>query len=140
MTDHAPTDGRILGSLRSADGSGVVRIEDRFPTSVDDLWAALTDPARLARWYGQVDGDLRLGGTFRTYVVASELEATGRVEACEAPRHLLVRTRETDESYRRGGEVRADRRRQRRSSIRRVHERLREPVPDWLDPGGLHRG
>ena len=102
MTDHAPTDGRILGSLRSADGSGVVRIEDRFPTSVDDLWAALTDPARLARWYGQVDGDLRLGGTFRTYVVASELEATGRVEACEAPRHLLVRTRETDESYRRG--------------------------------------
>ena len=43
---------RILGSLRSADGTGVVRIEDRYDTDIDDLWSALTDPARLARWYG----------------------------------------------------------------------------------------
>ena len=36
---------RILGSLRSADGKGVVRIEDRYDTDIDDLWGALTDPA-----------------------------------------------------------------------------------------------
>jgi hypothetical protein len=30
------------------------------------------------------------------------LDATGRVEACETPRRLLVTTRETDESYLRG--------------------------------------
>ncbi len=41
---------RILGSLRAADGKGVVRIEDRFDTDIDDLWSALTDPRRLARW------------------------------------------------------------------------------------------
>jgi len=39
-----------------------VRVEDRYDTDIDDLWSALTDPGRLVRWYGQVEGDLRLGG------------------------------------------------------------------------------
>jgi len=102
MTSNARPATRILGSLRSADGNGVVRIEDRFDTDVDDLWSALTDPARLARWHGQVEGDLRPGGQFRLYIEADDLESTGRVEACEPPRRLLVTTRETDESYLRG--------------------------------------
>ena len=65
MTSKARSDTRILGSLRSADGKGIVRIEDRYDTDIDDLWSALTDPDRLARWYGEVEGDLRLGGEFR---------------------------------------------------------------------------
>ena len=102
MTSNAPGGGRILGSLRSADGVGVVRIEDRYDTTIDDLWAALTDPARLARWHGKVEGDLRPGGAFRVYLEADDVESTGRVEACEPPQRLLVTTRETDESYRKG--------------------------------------
>ncbi|HVB53486.1 MAG TPA: SRPBCC family protein [Candidatus Acidoferrales bacterium] len=102
MTSNAPGGGRILGSLRSADGAGVVRIEDRYDTDINDLWSALTDPGRLARWYGQVEGDLRPGGQFRLYVKDADSDATGRVEACEPPRRLLVTTRETDESYLRG--------------------------------------
>ena len=89
---------RILGSLRSADGTGIVRIEDRYDTDIDDLWSALTDPRRLARWYGQVEGDLRPGGEFRLRVESADMDSTGRVEACEPPRRLLVTTRETDES------------------------------------------
>ena len=102
MTSSARPGTRILGCLRSADGKGIVRIEDRYDTDIDDLWSALTDPARLARWHGQVEGDLRPGGEFRLYLEADDLEATGRVEACEPPRRLLVTTRETDESYLRG--------------------------------------
>jgi uncharacterized protein YndB with AHSA1/START domain len=102
MSSNTPGGGRILGSLRSADGKGVVRIEDRYDTNIADLWTAITDPDRLARWYGQVDGDLRLGGAFRMYLEGADIESTGRVEACEAPRRLLVTTRETDESYRKG--------------------------------------
>ena len=102
MTSNARPGTRILGSLRSADGKGVVRIEDRYDTDIDDLWSALTDPGRLARWYGQVEGDLRPGGEFRLHVDAADIGGTGRVEACEPPRRLLVTTRETDESYRRG--------------------------------------
>ena len=72
MTSSTPAGARILGSLRSADGTGVVRIEDRYDTDVDDLWSALTDPARLARWYGQVEGDLQPGGEFRVYLEAAD--------------------------------------------------------------------
>jgi uncharacterized protein YndB with AHSA1/START domain len=105
MTSNAHPGTRILGSLRSADGKGIVRVEDRYDTDVDDLWSALTDSRRLARWYGEVEGDLRLGGEFRARVSASGWEGTGRVEACEPPRRLLVTTRETDESWRKGNGV-----------------------------------
>jgi uncharacterized protein YndB with AHSA1/START domain len=102
MTSNARPGTRILGSLRSADGKGVVRMEDRYDTDIDDLWSALTDPGRLARWYGQVEGDLRPGGEFRLYLESNGWDGTGRVEACEPPRRLLVTTREADESWRKG--------------------------------------
>ena len=90
MTSNAGAGPRILGSLRSADGKGVVRMEDRFDTDIDDVWSALTDPLRLARWIGEVGGDLRLGGEYRFRFFASGSEGTGRVEACEPPRRLLL--------------------------------------------------
>ena len=102
MTSNARPGARILGSLRSADGAGVVRIEDRYDTEITDLWSALTDPGRLARWYGDVEGDLRAGGEFRLHIESAGWDGTGRVEACEPPRRLLVTTRESDESWRKG--------------------------------------
>jgi uncharacterized protein YndB with AHSA1/START domain len=99
MTGNARPGTRIVGSLRSADGKGVVRVEDRYDTDIDDLWSALTDPGRLARWFGQVEGDLRPGGQFRLYLEASGWDGTGRVEACEPPRRLLVTTKEVTEPY-----------------------------------------
>ena len=101
MTSNVSPGTRILGSLRSADGAGIVRIEDRYDTDIDDLWSAITDPDRLARWFGDVDGELSLGGEFRVHI-ADAGERTGKVEACDAPQRLVVTTRETDESYRRG--------------------------------------
>ena len=94
MTSNAHAGARILGSLRSADGQGVVRMQGRFDTDIDDVWSALTDPRRLARWMGEVEGDLRLGGEFRARVLASGAEGTGRVDACEPPRRLLLTMRD----------------------------------------------
>ena len=99
MTSNAAGGNRIVGTVRIADGKGVVRMEDRFDTDIDDLWSALTDPGRLARWLGEFEGDLRLGGEFRARFFDG-WEGTGRVEACEPPRYLLVMTkhvRQTDE-------------------------------------------
>ena len=62
---------RILGTLRSEDGKGVVRVEDRYDTDIDDLWSAITEPGRLARWFGEIAGDLRVGGEFRVKVEAT---------------------------------------------------------------------
>jgi uncharacterized protein YndB with AHSA1/START domain len=80
-------------------GRGVVRIEDRYDTDIDDLWEAITDPARLRRWYGVVEGDLRLGGEFR---LSGDTESTGRIDACEPPQLVRAIIRETDESYQKG--------------------------------------
>jgi uncharacterized protein YndB with AHSA1/START domain len=99
MTSDARLGTRILGSLRSAGGKGVVRVEDRYDTDIDDLWSAVTDPSRLARWFGQVEGDLHPGGDFRLSV---EWDGNGRVEACDPPRRLQVTWRESDESFRKG--------------------------------------
>jgi uncharacterized protein YndB with AHSA1/START domain len=63
------------------------------------VWSALTDPSRLARWYGGVAGDLRIGGEYRARVFASGWEGTGRVEACEPPRRLLLLSRELDDPW-----------------------------------------
>ena len=95
MTSDERAGVRLLGSLGSADGKGVVRVQDRLDAEIDDVWSALTDPRRLARWYGEVDGDLRLGGEYRARLHASGWEGTGRVEACEPNRRLRLLTMQT---------------------------------------------
>jgi uncharacterized protein YndB with AHSA1/START domain len=94
MTTKTPGSVRTFGTLRrAADGTGIVRLEDRFDTDVEDLWSALTDPDRLARWLGDVDGDLHLGGEFHARFHASGWEGTCRVDVCEHPRRLVVSTK-----------------------------------------------
>jgi uncharacterized protein YndB with AHSA1/START domain len=90
MTSNVRTDDRINGSLRAADGVGIVRIEGRFDCEVDELWAALTETQRLAHWYGDIEGELRVGGAYNARLHASGWEGTERVEECEPPRRLLV--------------------------------------------------
>jgi uncharacterized protein YndB with AHSA1/START domain len=88
-------DASVLGSLRSVDGEGVVRMEDRLDTGIDDLWGALTNPDRLAHWFGAVDGELSQGGEFRVRIALAG-ERTGQVEACEPPQRLLLTMRDPD--------------------------------------------
>src|SRR4051812_42739839 len=88
---------RILGTLAVVDGRGVVRLQDTFGTDVEDVWSALTDPSRLACWYGEIEADLRPGGDYRARLLASGWEGSGRVEACDPPRRLLVRVTESEE-------------------------------------------
>ncbi|AKU15072.1 SRPBCC family protein [Luteipulveratus mongoliensis] len=80
---------RLLGSVRTVEGKAVVRMEDVYGTDIDDLWSALIDPDRLARWVARVDGDLRLGGMFEASFT-SGWEGPGRVDVCEPPHRLLV--------------------------------------------------
>lgn len=88
-------DASVLGSLHSVDGEGVVRMEDRLDTGIDDLWGALTDPERLVHWYGEVEGELAQGGEFRVRITLAG-ERTGKVEACEPPQRLLLAMRDPD--------------------------------------------
>jgi uncharacterized protein YndB with AHSA1/START domain len=97
MTDSPPSDPSVLGSLRSESGKGVVRMQDRVDSGIDEVWSALTDPSCLASWYGQVQGDLRVGGEYHARLHASGWEGTGRVVACDPPRRLLVMVRQPED-------------------------------------------
>ena len=81
---------RIVGSLRRVDGvAGAIRVEDVYDTDIDDLWSALTDRRRLARWIATVEGDLRPGGRVQVWFTSSS-GGPGRIEVCQPPRRLLV--------------------------------------------------
>src|SRR3954447_16599635 len=88
-------DASVLGSLHSVDGEGVVRMEDRLDTGIDDLWGAVTDPDRLADWYGEGEGEPSPGGEFRVRIALAG-ERRGQVEACEPPQRLLLTMRDPD--------------------------------------------
>jgi uncharacterized protein YndB with AHSA1/START domain len=99
VSEDTPSHKRVLGVLRVEHGEGVIRIEHRIETDADDLWSALTDPERLFCWYGEVEGELRLGAEHRVKVHATGWEGTGRVTACEPPHRFAVVGKETGEAY-----------------------------------------
>ena len=85
----------VLGSLHSVDGEGVVRMESRLDTAIDDLRGALTDPERLAHWFGEVEGDLTQGGEFRVNIALAG-DRRGRVDTLQSPQRLLLTMRDPD--------------------------------------------
>jgi uncharacterized protein YndB with AHSA1/START domain len=80
----------ILGTMRRIDERrGAVRVEDVYDTDVADLWSAITEPHRLARWVAEVEGDLRIGGIIQARFT-STWEGPGRIDVCEPPNHLVL--------------------------------------------------
>jgi uncharacterized protein YndB with AHSA1/START domain len=78
------------GTMRALDAErGAIRVEELYDTHIDDLWEACTAPDRLARWIAEVSGDLRVGGLIHA-TFTSSWTGPGRIEVCEAPRHLLL--------------------------------------------------
>ncbi|MBB3675108.1 SRPBCC family protein [Modestobacter versicolor] len=57
----------------------------RYDAAVADVWDAVTDPARLARWFAPVSGELRVGGAFQV-----EGNAGGEVTECDPPHAFTV--------------------------------------------------
>jgi uncharacterized protein YndB with AHSA1/START domain len=62
-----------------------VTLRREYPAEVTDVWGAVTDPQRLARWFAPVSGDLQEGGTF---AVAGNAE--GEIRECVPPKALTV--------------------------------------------------
>jgi uncharacterized protein YndB with AHSA1/START domain len=56
-----------------------------YATDIDDLWNAITDKARIPRWFAPVEGDLELGGKYQI-----KGNAGGTVTACEPPRKFAL--------------------------------------------------
>jgi uncharacterized protein YndB with AHSA1/START domain len=81
---------KTIGTMRALDQDrGALRVEDVYDTDINDLWAACTEPERLARWIAEVSGDLHIGGTIHA-TFTSTWTGPGRIEACDSPHHLLL--------------------------------------------------
>ena len=77
---------RSVGHADTPQGEGrAVLLRRDYPAPVEDVWAALTDPDRLRRWFLPVTGDLRLGGHYQL-----QGNAGGEILRCEPPRLLRV--------------------------------------------------
>lgn len=86
MTATTPL-GRVL---RDVDG---VRLEftRTFDAPVEEVWSAVTDPERTARWFGRWSGD-PASGSVEVVMTAEEQAPAERmtIDACEPPHRLAV--------------------------------------------------
>lgn len=79
------------------DGTTTLVWRREYPDPAEDVWAAITDSSRLARWIGSWTGEPRVGGTV-AFTLTGEVDAGGEVAdpvdvtivACDPPRHLVV--------------------------------------------------
>ncbi|MTD13017.1 hypothetical protein GIS00_03530 [Nakamurella sp. YIM 132087] len=55
---------QLDGLLQRRDGAPSATFVREYRTTAADLWSAVTDPARIARWFAPVGGDLRAGGDY----------------------------------------------------------------------------
>lgn len=78
----------LLGTVDRATGS--VHLERVLPASPERVWAALTEPDRMAGWLGPVESGT--AGPGRTFVLRMEPEATATctVTAWEPPARLTL--------------------------------------------------
>lgn len=63
----------------------LVAVERTINAPIEQVWQALTKPARLPRWFLPIDGQLELGGRF-----ALAGNASGKILRCDAPLRFEV--------------------------------------------------
>jgi uncharacterized protein YndB with AHSA1/START domain len=82
-----------VGELRVDGTRRAVRFERRYDASPAEVWSALTDPKRLARWLADAELDLRVGGDYVLRFTGEDegQKTTGTVLAVE-PERLLELT------------------------------------------------
>lgn len=78
-------DREVTALERAGEPARAVTLRRLYDTTPDDLWEAVTDPERLARWFAPVGGDLRAGGRYRI-----EGNAEGTITDCDPPRFLAA--------------------------------------------------
>jgi uncharacterized protein YndB with AHSA1/START domain len=91
----SPT-GRVL----ERDGQHVLVQTREFKAPIEDVWAAVTESDRLARWIGSWEGDPRSGSVqFRMLFEEGQGTETMRIRVCDPPHRLHVTSETDDEAW-----------------------------------------
>jgi uncharacterized protein YndB with AHSA1/START domain len=93
----------VTTDLQGDDGRTLV-LRREYPDPIGEVWAALTESDRLARWIGTHTGGGAPGGTVR-FTLTGEADAGGEVAEpatvtileCDPPRRLVVDFPEADD-------------------------------------------
>ena len=70
---------------RNGQPARAVAISRAYPTTVEDLWDAITNAERIPRWFLPVEGDLEPGGRYQL-----KDNAGGEITACEPLSHFVL--------------------------------------------------
>ena len=98
MTEQDPAARRAVVTTED-DGRLRLEFTRSWPDPIEDVWSALTEPDRLARWIGTYDGERAPGGTGTFTMTHEEGEHAGEpmtVVECEPPRRLVVEWAQQD--------------------------------------------
>ena len=68
---------------REGEGASAVTLTRTLAVSADDLWDALTNSERIAKWFSPVTGDLKEGGQYQV-----QDNASGTITSCYKPSHF----------------------------------------------------
>lgn len=89
------------GRIEQRDGRAVLVQTREFRAPVEDVWAAVTEPERLARWIGSWTGDPESGSVrFRMLFEGEDHEAeTMTIRICEPPYRLHLTSQAGDDVW-----------------------------------------
>ena len=89
------------GRIESRDGARCLVIEREFRAPIDDVWAAVTEPDRMARWIGTWTGDPATRRVeFRMTFEGDDPSAEDvEIRECDPPRRLAVTTHAEGQSW-----------------------------------------
>ena len=89
------------GRVEVRDGEHVLVLTRTFRAPIEDVWAAVTEPDRLARWIGTWTGDPASGSvTWRMLFEGDDAGDEMTIRACEPPHRLHVTSRVGEELWR----------------------------------------
>jgi uncharacterized protein YndB with AHSA1/START domain len=102
MTEDLDTRRGVVTRLE--DGRQRLEFRRSWPDPVEDVWSALTEPDRLARWIGRYEGVRAVGAEGTFFMTHEAGEHTGEpmtILECDPPRRLVVEwTQQETEDWR----------------------------------------
>jgi uncharacterized protein YndB with AHSA1/START domain len=95
MTIPQPT-----GRVETRAGEHVLVLTREFEAPIEDVWAAVTEPDRLARWIGRWHGDPQSGSVlFQMLFEEGDAQQAMEIRRCDPPRALHVTSRPGNEVW-----------------------------------------
>jgi uncharacterized protein YndB with AHSA1/START domain len=89
------------GTVEMRDGQHVLIQTREFQAPIEDVWAAVTEPERLARWIGTWTGDPASGSVQFRMLFEGEEHAgeTMEIRVCEPPRRLHLTSHAGEDTW-----------------------------------------